>query len=179
MKIERLLSVLDPLVIFLGSIALLSIVGFPVPHCLEGWLIFVFGMFGAFYMVYMLSLVVFWRIDFDWILMNGRFSRKIICIVVLLPFFLTMLLGATMSAGERLGLSVVVSPKELIYEDNLYAVSDSITAEQLSKQESPSLFWAVRLGGAVRRPRRDIAERHTDLDIHQLVRQAARALAQG
>lgn len=48
-----------------------------------------------------------------------------------------------MRVGDKFGFDVISSPKELIYEDNLYAVSDTLSDEIRNSQKSPSLLWIV------------------------------------
>ena len=143
MKIDKILSRSDYPFILIGCLVLLVIISLPVSDELQMLLVGLLGIVAACYLIEMFFLVVFRRIDFDWKLMNGHFSRRIICIVVLLPFFLTLILGVTMKVGNRLGLDVISSPKELIYEDNLYAVSDTLSDEIRNSQRSPSLLWIV------------------------------------
>lgn len=143
MRIGKILSKWDYPFIFIGCFVLLVIIGFPISEGLQMLLVVLLGFGGAYYLIEMLFLVFFRRIDFDWKLMNGHFSRRIICIVVLLPFFLTLVLDTTMRVGNRFGFDVVSSPKELIYEDNLYAVSDTLSDDIRKSQRSPSLLWIV------------------------------------
>lgn len=143
MRIDKILSKLDYPFIFIGCFVLLVIISFQISEGLQMLLVASLGLVGTCYLVEILFLVIFRRIDFDWKLMNGHFSRRIICIVVLLPFFLTLILGVTMKVGDKFGFDVVSSPKELIYEDNLYAVSDTLSDEIRNNQRSPSLLWIV------------------------------------
>lgn len=87
MRIDKFLSRLDYPFIVIGCIVLLIIISFAISVGLQKLLVASLGLVGACYLFEMLFLVVFRRIDFDWKLMNGHFSRRIICIVVLLPFF--------------------------------------------------------------------------------------------
>lgn len=143
MRIDEILSRLDYLFIIVGCVVLLMIISIPISNRIQISLISILGLVGAFYLINMLFLMIFRRIDFDWKLMNGHFSRRIICIVVLLPFFLTFVLGLTMHVGKVYNLDVVGSPKELIYEENLYAANDSLPNEIRNNQRSPSLLWIV------------------------------------
>lgn len=143
MRIDKILSRLDYLFIIVGCVVLLMIISIPISNRIQISLISILGLVGAFYLINMLFLMIFRRIDFDWKLMNGHFSRRIICIVVLLPFFLTFVLGLTMHVGKVYNLDVVGSPKELIYEENLYAANDSLPNEIRNNQRSPSLLWIV------------------------------------
>lgn len=143
MKIKGSFFKSDYLFIIFGTIVLLLIISCPISDVLQAFLITLLGLFGAFYLGKMLVLVLFKRIDFDWKLMNGHFSRRIICIVVLLPFLLTLILGLTMRVGNIFSSGGIGSAKELIYEDNLYAVDDTIPADIRINQKSPSLLWTV------------------------------------
>lgn len=87
MKIDKILSRSDYPFILIGCLVLLVIISLPVSDELQMLLVGLLGIVAACYLIEMFFLVVFRRIDFDWKLMNGHFSRRIICIVVLLPFF--------------------------------------------------------------------------------------------
>ena len=78
---------------------------------------------GLIYIVYPFSLYFFRRADFDWHLINGHFMRKVLCLVILAPFVLTVV-------GEAV---IIDSPQELVDEQELYTDS----------QESPNMFWAT------------------------------------
>lgn len=87
---------------------------------------------GACYIVYPLWLYISRRADFDWHLIHGKFLRKVCCIVLLAPFILTCIGGFFLD-----------SPKELIHEENLYAIGDTCVCEYRESQESPNLFWGT------------------------------------
>ncbi len=104
----------------------------------------ILGIVGFVYIIYELYYIIFRRIDFDWELTKGRFLRKVICIVVLLPFSLTVLLsGLSNHDNSTPGRYSICSPKELVYDENLYANGDDISTDIRQKQESPNLLWAV------------------------------------
>lgn len=69
----------------------------------------------------------------DWHLIHGHFLRKLVCLIILVPF-LFMLIP---HCGE-------FSPKEMAYEGNLYTCEDSdLPCSIRKKQESPNLFWST------------------------------------
>lgn len=102
------------------------------------------GAIGLVYAAYGTSF--FWQsriIDFDWKLMNGHFLRKLICLVILLPFSLTFVLEQVnrvrcAQEEERKCLS-----KELVYDEQLYAQGDSLPVFIRERQQSPNLLWTV------------------------------------
>lgn len=135
---------IDLILIIVGIVSLFGIISFPILSLFADVLIFILGLSGAYYILRTLHSIIYRRIDFDWQLMNGHFLRRIICIVVLLPFLLTLILNVAINLNNRFGLDdYICSPKELIYEDSLYAVGDSLSSEMREKQESPSLLWIV------------------------------------
>ncbi len=74
------------------------------------------------------------RPQFDWHLINGHFLRKTCCLILLMPFLLTVL-------SDRVFID---SPKELVYEGSLYECMDSeLPCEIKHKQKSPNVFWST------------------------------------
>ena len=143
MKPNNILSKLDTPLIIIGIITLLAIISFPLSICLEVLIISVLGILGLCYITHTIVLLFFKRIDFDWKLMNGHFLRRIICIIVLLPFTFTLIIGTSIYAGKKTQLNTISSKKELIYEESLYAKNDSLPLDLRNKQDSPSLLWIV------------------------------------
>ena len=143
MRPNNILSKLDTPLIVIGIITILTIISFPLSICLETLTTAVLGILGLCYLAHTITLLFFRRIDFDWKLMNGHFLRRIICIIVLLPFTLTLIIGISIYAGTKAELNTISSKKELIYEDSLYAKNDSLPSDLRNKQESPSLLWIV------------------------------------
>ena len=93
------------------------------------------GILGACYLLYAVILFFFMRIEFDWKLIHGNFLRKVICLVVLLPFTLTYCI-----------MPVVSDPKELAYDGLIYSPEDEeLGGDIRQRQKSPGLFWAVYL----------------------------------
>lgn len=108
-------------------------------HTLSSGLCFLCGLLGAIYIGYALYLWCWRRIDFDWHLINGHFLRKVVCLVLLMPFTLTIF----MMGINRICL-VSESPKELVFDDKIYAPGDNHMNEIVgSQKESPTLFWGV------------------------------------
>ncbi len=135
-------------------------------------LIFLTGLGGLGYIGYAVYLWFVKRVDFDWHLMNGHFLRKVIILVISMPFTITLTM-------DFLGAIGVNSPqsKELVFDNNLYKqniesqinkidteenvyVNDSVFITKFSsyytsdldktlpdsikkQQEDPSVFWTV------------------------------------
>jgi len=127
--------------------------------------IFLTGTIGLLYLGYASYLWFIKRVDFDWHLINGHFLRKVIIVVISMPFTITMF------------IIFMAESKELVFDNNLYrqiieqqtekigtegniCVNDSIFitgfsshhTEELDKtlpdslrkqQEDPSVFWTV------------------------------------
>ncbi len=87
------------------------------------------------YIVYAIWLLLWKRADFDWHLIHGNFLRKVCCLVVLTPSLL---------AGIVYAITDIESPKELVYQAELYDVKESELPEVLrQRQESPNIFWST------------------------------------
>jgi hypothetical protein len=82
---------------------------FEAPHLERGWVIGGIGAVGVAYILYISWLWLFRRVSFDWHLINGHFLRKVVCVVVLLPFVVTAVLyllgwcGCEISARNLFG----------------------------------------------------------------------------
>lgn len=84
----------DWIAILSGVFALLYIFLIPIEKeqsWVDNW-VFVNGGICVLYLLYATWLMLFNRVKFDWHLINGNFLRKVICLVVLVPFILTSLL---------------------------------------------------------------------------------------
>lgn len=91
------------------------------------------GIIGMAYVIYAVYLFFFRKIEMDRKLADGNFLRKVICLVLLLPFTLTILAAPFISG-----------PKELAYDDAIYGEDDMGVDEGIrSRQESPTLFWTM------------------------------------
>lgn len=141
---SRIKSVLDYTLITVGVVALFLFIVEPTCNGLYDWVSTLLGIIGLVYVAYGTSF--FWQsriIDFDWKLMNGHFLRKLICLVILLPFSLTLVLEGVnrvryVQEVERRCLS-----KELVYDEQLYAQGDSLPVFIRERQQSPNLLWTV------------------------------------
>lgn len=90
---------------------------------------------GLLCVIYLIRAVLLWSFKpaFDWHLANGNFLRKTFCLIILMPLLFTAVFGR-----------FVTSPKELLYEGNLYGCNDKgLPCEIRREQESPNLFWSV------------------------------------
>lgn len=128
--------------IIIGLLALCTYLFGPQDECqlFCDVLCYVAGCLGMVYIMYATWLWFKHRIDFDWHLINGHFLRKVICIVLLMPFSLTTLLVVV----NRFVSPVCESPKELVYDEKIYTPEDNgLDFIQDFQQESPTLFWTV------------------------------------
>lgn len=134
---------IDICAIILGLASLLA--QFLLPQIGAGrifsnWICYLSGFIGFMYIFYVARLWFLHRIAFDWHLVNGNFMRRVICLVILLPFSVTLV----MSIINKIDSSACDSPMEIIYEKNLYKNgSDNIPEKIAVKQESPTIFWSV------------------------------------
>lgn len=87
------------------------------------------GVVGLAYFGYAVSLIIK-RPSFDWHLIHGNFLRKVICLVVLMPFVLSCLLPGYLKT------------EELAYEDTLY--KSYVNETSLEKEQvDPPLIWGI------------------------------------
>ncbi|MBR5848957.1 MAG: hypothetical protein IKY69_05770, partial [Bacteroidaceae bacterium] len=90
----------------------------------------------VFYLVPAVILYLFCRPQFDWHLLHGNFLRKVICVVLLMPFLLST------AIDYKLFPSIAVeSPQELTCDEVLYREVDSAALK--AKQVDPPLLWTV------------------------------------
>lgn len=121
---------LDWIVIPFGIVVLvLAFIG--IDDCCLSWLIWTASGFVILYLLYAFYLLVFKRPEFDWHLINGHFLRKVCVIIMLAPFFLT-----------AISMRIISSPKEMVYEENLYKDSD-LPKDLSNKQKNPNIFWST------------------------------------
>ena len=99
------------------------------------WLEWFVGIAASMAVLYMLyAIYLFWRRpEFDWHLINGHFLRKVCCLIILMPLLFTAIAGC-----------FIDSPKELIYDDNLYECgSVGLPCDIKQQQKNPNMFWGV------------------------------------
>lgn len=130
MSFERLIGTIDLIAIPYGiGVLILSFTNIDY-SCLR-WFIWAAAVLAVVYLFYAIHLFRR-RPLFDWHLINGHFFRKVCCLILLMPFLLTTVSGF-----------FIESPKEMIYEENLYEQSDSkLHCDLTQKQKSPNLFWS-------------------------------------
>jgi hypothetical protein len=83
-----------------------------------------------------LILYIFSRPKFDWHLLHGNLLRKILCVVLLMPFLLTDIVDS-----KPISSIPVESPQELTCDEALYHKVDSSALK--AKQVNPPLLWTV------------------------------------
>lgn len=102
-------------------------------ECFNNTLCFIAGIIGLCYLFASIPIFICNGPKFDWYLISGHFLRKVCCFILLTPFLLV-------------GISTffIESPKELVFEENLYRCSDNeLSCKIKHKQESPNLFWST------------------------------------
>lgn len=92
----------------------------------DNW-VFVNGAICVLYLLYSTWLMLFNRVKFDWHLINGNFLRKVICLVVLVPFMLT---------------SILLLCDDNVCPQNLISQSPDCNGVH-ENQKDPSLLWTV------------------------------------
>ena len=99
----------------------------------DNW-VFVNGAICVLYLLYSTWLMLFNRVKFDWHLINGNFLRKVICLVVLVPFMLTSIL---VLCDDN------VCPQNLICQEGMYHQDSPDCNGVHENQKDPSLLWTV------------------------------------
>lgn len=99
----------------------------------DNW-VFVNGAICVLYLLYSTWLMLFNRVKFDWHLINGNFLRKVICLVVLVPFLITSVLVLCDYKGWQ---------RDLIYQDGMYHQDSPDCKGVHENQKDPSLLWTV------------------------------------
>lgn len=118
---------IDATALAVGVFSLYCILFRPFAESAVDWFCIVAGIMGAGYIIYALVLYLFQRIEFDRKLLNGHFLRKVICLVVLIPFTLALAVSPLIS-----------SPEELTSDGNW---SGEKVLE--GKNAEPNLFWTI------------------------------------
>ncbi len=99
----------------------------------DNW-VFVNGAICVLYLLYAIGLLLFNTVEFDWHLINGNFLRKVICLVVLVPFLITSVLVLCDYKGWQ---------RDLIYQDGMYHQDSPDCNGVHENQKDPSLLWTV------------------------------------
>ena len=115
---EKIMKHIEWLTIYVGVFTLvLSLFGI---DC-----IYLTGLASVLFIVYFSYAIYLWkqRPKFDWHLINGHFLKKVVAFVLLVPSFITFgfLIYNSVFRGE-----IAYSPKNLIYDENLYTINDTI-----------------------------------------------------
>lgn len=130
--IARVKKDTDCVIIILALGALLCNLILPLKPCVNNTICITLGVIGF---IYVLRVICLWsqKPRLDWFLIHGHFLRKVVCIVLLMPFLLT--------AISQIFIS---SPKELAYEQGLYECNDKeLPCSIKREQESPNMFWST------------------------------------
>lgn len=110
--------VIDLIAIAVGIISLVFNLTLPHTNNISCWIAgfscWIAGLLCAVYLLYMLYLLVS-KPKFDWHLIHGNFLFKVVAFVLLVPSLITL---GYLYYNTR--YNTVYSPKNLIYEDNLY-----------------------------------------------------------
>ena len=89
-------------------------------------MLYILGIIGIFCWVRTILVAIFNRVLFDWQIINGHFLRKVVCLVLLTPFAITLLLDV---CG--------VMPTDIAHDTTLFGpINDGIV-------EAPTLMWSV------------------------------------
>ena len=124
-SVRILKDCIDAIALAVGIFSLYCILFRPFPENTVDWFCIASGIMGAGYVIYALVLYLSRRIEFDRKLLDGHFLRKVICLVVLIPFTLALAVSPMIS-----------SPEELTSEGGDEKVVEGKNAE-------PNLFWTI------------------------------------
>ena len=91
------------------------------------------GIAGFIYVI--LAIILFFgsRARFDWRLVNGNYILKVVALVILTPFWLSLLMGVV---DNRL------ISEDMLYESNLYQTKEP-SKDVVDRQENPPLIWTI------------------------------------
>ena len=110
----------DTIAITTGLFALFATILFPDRVACIKWFQYLSAILGILYMAYGAYLWTCKRVEFDWRLIHGHFLRKVVCLVILMPFVLT-------------GFISLFGPDSYLAENLLLDTADG----------QPSLLWSV------------------------------------
>lgn len=118
LSFEKIMKHIDWLTICVGVFSLvLSLFGI---DC-----IYLTGLASVLFIVYFLYAIYLWiqRPKFDWHLINGHSLKKVVAFVLLVPSFIT---SGFLIYNSVFREEIAYSPKNLIYDENLYTINDTI-----------------------------------------------------
>lgn len=123
--------VIDYIVVIIGISAM--VLSFARPECCVTVVLTVIaGILGFLCTIIVIVLGLFSRARFDWHLVNGNYILKVIAIVLLMPFSLSLVVGDKVQA------------EDLVYEENLYTYNCQNPPESVSRnQDNPPVFWTI------------------------------------
>ena len=135
--VNRLLAGADALIILCGVAAM--VLFFVAPQYESRLVIGIIGAVGILYLMYAGFLWFCNRVMFDWHMINGHFLRKVVCLVLLLPFVATSVVQWSGVADKM--------TSEIVYDESLYggesAGADESVAVAKPVAEKPSLLWTI------------------------------------
>lgn len=104
----------------------LCIVGFLVELCFSRYnnienIEVLLRRIGIVYCAYYLIIAIFCPIKRDWILVKGSFLIKVVNFVLLIPFVITLAFSCSCISKSE---SNIFSPKNLVFDENLYTFND-------------------------------------------------------
>ena len=121
-------------------VSILCVIGLVVEFFTNYSVMYVLGLVGLVYCLYYLYIGFLCPIKRDWILAKGHFLIKVVNFVLLVPFVVVSLLQVVKIVDDLEG----ITPQGFFYEDGLYPqTSENAVQEEISKLDSPSLFWTV------------------------------------
>lgn len=122
-------AVIDFIVVLTAVAAMILSFARPEWHVTSA-LSVVAGVLGFLYALIVIALFFASRARFDWHLVNGNYIPKVIAIVLLMPFSLSLVVCDDIRA------------EDLVFEENLY--KRKCPPEQVSEnQKNPPVFWTV------------------------------------
>ena len=124
--VNKIKACFDIIAIVVGCVTLMSLIicgSEPQYKAVGVCLQYLSGLLGLVYIVYACHLWFCKRVNFDWNLIHGHFLRKVVCLVLLMPFVVSSIIS----------VAAFLCPDSLLYSQIL----------QESSTHQESLFWSV------------------------------------
>lgn len=129
---------IDWIFIVIGCVAM-ALMFLRPNDCISSALLYITGITGCIYLCYAAYMWFFKRVDFDWHLINGHFLRKVIFVVISLPFTITFFMALSGADSSY--------PKKLIFDSHLYEQSIEKETRRIDTEANVRVNDSVSITG--------------------------------